>query len=127
MVLLRVLLSLEDKVSTIYNLEGSSHWKLRDDIERSLDEESKGLIELSLKNWLQLLDVEKLPGLTSSVSALPDLDESFFSILVSLYLNNLRGLIVDELSTLVFEVLPPLSNCLADSESVGSTLAEDFD
>ena len=127
MVLFRVLLSLEDEVSTIYNLEGSSHWKLRDDVERSLDVKSKGFIELSLENWFHFFDVKKLPGLTSSVGALPDLDEGFFSILVALNFDNLGGLVIDELATLVLEALPPLSNCLSDGKSVGSTLAEDLD
>jgi hypothetical protein len=52
--------------------------------------------------------------LSNSVGVLPHLDETLFGVLVSLDFNNLGCFIIEELTVLVLEVLPPFTNGLTD-------------
>jgi hypothetical protein len=87
---------------------------LREDEEWSLDEKTESLIELTLEDWFHFLNIEEFPGLSNSVGVLPHLDETLFGVLVSLDFNNLGCFIIEELTVLVLEVLPPFTNGLTD-------------
>jgi hypothetical protein len=99
--------NLDNHVPVVDQVEVSVLWKLRDNIEISLNIETESLVELSL-GWLSLpfINVDDIPLLMNLIIPLANNDVSVFRINTTLNFQNL-SFIIDYSRTLVSEELPP--------------------
>jgi hypothetical protein len=97
----------DDDVSSANNCEYSSHWESWDNVECSVDPESELLVESLNFITLGLVDVDDLPSLVETGVLSPDNNLLAFWVLVSLDIEDLSWLGVDELLVLILEKLPP--------------------
>jgi hypothetical protein len=97
----------DDDVSSANNCEYSSHWESWDNVECSVDPESELLVESLNFITLGLVDVDDLPSLVETSVLSPDNNLLAFWVLVSLDIEDLSWLGVDELLVLILEKLPP--------------------
>jgi hypothetical protein len=101
--------SLDDHISVVDQIDVSSTWQSRDDVEISLNKQSKLLVKLSLL-WLRVLvNIHNLPLLSKVVTSISNLDVSVFSVSVKILVLNLKDLsfFVHNESSLSSEELPP--------------------
>ena len=99
--------SLEDHVCSTKHLSDSIEWKLRHEIEWSVDVETEFLIQ-SLGLSLNILGVDNLPSLVGSIVSVPNLDLLTFVILTLVNIKAFAGLLdVTEVFTAIGEDLPP--------------------
>jgi len=100
--------SLKDHVGSTEHLSNSVEWKLRYEIEWSVDVETEFFIEsLSLNLW-SLVKIEYSPSLGNSSIVFPYLNSVTFLILASSYIKD--SVVVSEVHELlssVLEQLPP--------------------
>jgi hypothetical protein len=101
--------SLDNNVSSINDIEVSSSWQLRDNVEWSFNIESEIFIEFSLLGEsFPLVTVDNIPLLVATIMLVPYNNLSVLSILSSVDIKDLSFLIND-VSILVSEQLPPSS------------------
>ena len=101
------ILSLDDHVSVVDQIEVSVFIQLRDDVEWSFDIESEFLIEFSLLWFLWVfININDIPLLVDSVMFVPYNDVSVLSINSSVNINDLSFLIDNPMS-FSSEELPP--------------------
>jgi hypothetical protein len=99
--------SLEDHVSSTEHLNHSVEWKLRNNIEWSINLEAKFFIESLCLYLVSLVNIKNCPLLVSSIVISENTNLGSFLVLAS---NNFKNLVVtpiDELIVLVLEYLPP--------------------
>jgi hypothetical protein len=109
-------LSLNDHVSVVDQIEVSLIWKCWDDVEISLNIESKSIIELAL-GWFTLpfISIDNVELLIDGILLSVDTNVSVFLIDSTLNFNDLSFL-VDNWGTLVSKELPPswVGSCTSD-------------
>jgi hypothetical protein len=104
------ILSLNDHVSIVEDVEVSSATHGRDDVEISLNKDANSFVQLTLL-WLGvLINIDDFPLLSEVLTTLVvDLDVSVFHVSVKVLVLNFKNLalLVDNVSTFSSEDLPP--------------------
>jgi hypothetical protein len=117
--------SLEDHIGTTKHLSNSVEWKLRYEVEWSIDVETKFFIEsLSLSLW-SLIGIENSPSLVSSIVVAPDTYCLTFNVFTSLNIKNLIVSNVNELLSSILEDLEPSRASAPDLHVIGFTCTLD--
>jgi hypothetical protein len=117
--------SLHHDVVGTYALSMSVEWKFRDQVEWSVDMESKVLVK-SLGLWsLCLVKINNIPSLGFASVVVKDLDWVSFLVFTSSDIKSLVALPVDELVVLISENLPPSRVSAPDLHVVCSSRALD--
>jgi hypothetical protein len=99
--------SSEVYLSVSVHLGNSVEWKFRDNVEWSVDVESKFFIQ-SLSLSLDSVNIDNLPSLVGTVVSIMDLNGLSFNIFISNYIKTFSILPIDKVFTLILEDLPPL-------------------
>jgi hypothetical protein len=113
--------SLEDHVGTTKHLSNSVEWKLRYEVEWSIDVETKFFVESLSLNLSSLVKIDNLPLLVSSIVVTPNSNSLSFLVLCS---SNIKDLIVGPVDELIFvelEDLEPSGVSAPDLHVVGLT------
>jgi hypothetical protein len=113
--------SLEDHVGTTKHLSNSVEWKLRYEVEWSIDMETKFFVQSLSLNLSSLVKIDNLPLLVSSIVVTPNSNSLSFLVLCS---SNIKDLIVGPVDELIFvelEDLEPSGVSAPDLHVVGLT------